>query len=174
MTKKLKYYAGSISLNEDEKYIEAIVLHYDVPNENRWTPVSGCLDDFFSRLGKTNKGVAACYQHDKSQLIGVWRDFEVVDGNALRAKMYYVETPFVKDTVLPQVRAGILQGASPTIAPFRVKTVNGIDEVVEGLLAEISLVGLPADFESEILKMSASLAAKEIEKNNFELNLLIN
>jgi hypothetical protein len=41
-------------------------------------------------------------------------------------------------------------------------------------LAEISLVGLPADFESEILKMSASLAAIEIEKNNFELNLLIN
>lgn len=174
MTKKLKYYAGSISLNEDEKYIEAIVLHYDVPNENRWTPVSGCLDDFFSRLGKTNKGVAACYQHDESQLIGVWRDFEVVDGNALKAKMYYVETPFVKDTVLPQVRAGILQGASPTIAPFKVKTVKGVDEVYEGLLAEISLVGLPADFESEILKMSASLAAKETEKNNFELNLLIN
>lgn len=174
MTKKLKYYAGSISLNEDEKYIEAIVLHYDVPNENRWTPVSGCLDDFFLRLGKTNKGVAACYQHDESQLIGIWRDFEVVDGNALKAKMYYVETPFVKDTVLPQVRAGILQGASPTIAPFKVKTVKGIDEVIEGLLAEISLVGLPADFESEILKMSASLAAKEIEKNNFELNLLIN
>ena len=174
MTTKLKYYAGSISLNEDEKYIEAIVLHYDVPNENRWAPVSGCLDDFFLRLGKTNKGVAACYQHDESQLIGVWRDFEVVDGNALKAKMYYVETPFVKDTVLPQVRAGILQGASPTIAPFKVKTVKGIDEVYEGLLAEISLVGLPADFESEILKMSASLAAKEIEKNNFELNLLIN
>ena len=174
MTKKLKYYAGSISLNEDEKYIEAIVLHYDVPNENRWTPVSGCLDDFFSRLGKTNKGVAACYQHDESQLIGVWRDFEVVDGNALKAKMYYVETPFVKDTVLPQVRAGILQGASPTIAPFKVRTVKGVDEVYEGLLAEISLVGLPADFESEILKMSASLAAKEIEDNNFELNLLIN
>ena len=172
--KKLKYYAGSISLNEDEKYIEAIVLHYDVPNENRWTPVSGCLDDFFLRLGKTNKGVAACYQHDESQLIGVWRDFEIVDGNALKAKMYYVETPFVKDTVLPQVRAGILQGASPTITPFKVKTVKGIDEVYEGLLAEVSLVGLPADFESEILKMSASLAAKEIEENNFELNLLIN
>ena len=174
MTKKLKYYAGSISLNEDEKFIEAIVLHYDVPNENRWTPVSGCLDDFFARLNKSGKGVAACYQHDESQLIGVWRDFEVVDGNALKAKMYYVETPFVKDTVLPQVRAGILQGASPTIAPFKVKAVNGIDEVIDGLLAEISLVGLPADFESEILKMSASLAAKEIEKNNFELNLLIN
>ena len=59
-------------------------------------------------------------------------------------------------------------------AHFKVKTVKGIDEVIEGLLAEISLVGLPADFESEILKMSASLAAKEIEKNNFELNLLIN
>ena len=174
MTKKLKYYAGSISLNEDEQFIEAIVLHYDVANENRWRPLSGCLDSFFARLNKSGKGVAACYQHDESQLIGVWRDFEVVDGNALKAKMYYVETPFVKDTVLPQVRAGILQGASPTIAPFRVKTVNGIDEVIEGLLAEISLVGLPADFESEILKMSASLAAKEIEDNNFELNLLIN
>lgn len=174
MTTKLKYYAGSISLNEDEKFIEAIVLHYDVANENRWRPLSGCLDSFFARLNKSGKGVAACYQHDETQLIGIWRDFEIIDGNTLKAKMYYVETPFVKDTVLPQVRAGILQGASPMIIPIKSTKNKGICDVFEGLLSEVSLVGLPADFESEILKMSASLAAIEIEKNNFELNLLIN
>jgi phage head maturation protease len=168
---KLQCYSGAINLNEEEKYIEAIVLHYNKANENRWMPMSGSLDAFFERLNKTGKGVAGCYQHDENNLIGVWRDFFVIDG-IMTAKMYYVETPFVKDTVLPQVRAGILQGASPTVAPLRAVRKAGIDEIQEGVLCEISLVGLPADLESEIVRMSAMI---EEQKNNdieFELNLL--
>lgn len=168
---KLKYYSGAVSLNEELKYIESIVLHYDVANENRWRPISGCLDSFFERLNKAGKGIAACYQHDEHQLIGVWRDF-VNDNGILSAKMYYSETPFVMETVLPQVRDGILQGASPTIAPIQMKTKDGVDNIIEGVLCEISLVGLPADMEADILKLSASMQAKENKEFNFDIELL--
>lgn len=169
--KQLTYYAGDVRLNEDLKFIEANILHYDVANENKWRPLSGCLDSFFDRLNKSGKGVAACYQHDESKLIGVWKDFQTNDG-VLSAKLYFVETPFVKETVLPQVQAGILQGASPTIASYKERYIDGIFDIVEGVLCEISLVGLPADFKADILKMSAKIEALEKEDNNFEINLL--
>ena len=171
MSKKLTYYSGDVRLNEDEKYIEMIVLHYDQPNENKWRPLSGCLDAFFERLNKSGKGVAACYQHDESKLIGVCRDFKTEAG-VLSAKLYYVETPFVKDTVLPQVKAGILQGASPTIASYKENYKGGVTDIIEGVLCEVSLVGLPADLEADILKMSAALAANENKEKEFEIRLL--
>jgi phage head maturation protease len=177
--KTLKYYSGDISLNEDLKFIEANILHYGVANENRWRPMAGCLDAFFERLNASGKGVAACYQHDETQLIGVWREFATSAEGVLSAKLYFVETPFVRDTVIPQVQAGILQGASPTIAPYRMKFgADDVEEIVEGVLCEVSLVGLPADFQADILRMSAKMEAskreqeREQENNNFEVNLL--
>ena len=74
MKKDLRYYSGDVAFNEEGKYIQANILHYDVANENRWRPLAGCLDAFFERLNEAGKGVAACYQHDESKLIGVWRD----------------------------------------------------------------------------------------------------
>jgi len=173
MKKDLRYYSGDVAFNEEGKYIQANILHYDVANENRWRPLSGCLDAFFERLNATGKGVAACYQHDESKLIGVWRDFETKDG-VLSGKLYFVETPFVKDTVIPQVKAGILQGASPTIASLKDRYKDGVVDIIEGVLCEVSLVGLPADFHADILKVAAKIEAfeKEKENNNFEVNLL--
>jgi len=171
MKKNLTYYSGDVRFNQDLKYIEAAILHYDVPNENKWRPVSGCLDAFFERLDKSGKGVAACYQHDEKQLIGVWRDFETKD-NVLLGKLYYIETPFVKETVLPQLEAGILQGVSPSIASYKENYKAGVIDVIEGVLCEISLVGLPADFEADILRMSAKLEVQAEKENNFEIDLL--
>ncbi len=171
MKKNLTYYSGDVRFNQDLKYIEAAILHYDVPNENKWRPVAGCLDAFFERLDKSGKGVAACYQHDEKQLIGVWRDFETKD-NVLSGKLYYIETPFVKETVLPQLKAGILQGVSPSIASYKENYKAGVIDVIEGVLCEISLVGLPADFEADILRMSAKLEVQAEKENNFEIDLL--
>lgn len=175
MTKDLRYYSGDVAFNEEGKYIQANILHYDVANENRWRPLSGCLDAFFERLNATGKGVAACYQHDESKLIGVWRDFETKDG-VLSGKLYFVETPFVKDTVIPQVKAGILQGASPTIAASRERYKDSITDIIEGVLCEVSLVGLPADFQADILKVAAKIEADSRIANdmNFEIDLITN
>lgn len=168
---QLTYYSGDVHINEDLKFIEATILHYDVANENKWRPLSGCLDAFFERLNKSGKGVAACYQHDENQLIGVWKDFETKD-NVLSAKMYYVETPFVRDTVLPQLRAGILQGSSPSIVGLRKQHKNNIIDIIEGVLSEISIVGLPADFEADILRMSAKIQSDIKDKKDFDFELL--
>ena len=172
-TKEQKFYGKIIGFEETEKYIESKILHFGVVNENRWTPMSGCLDAFFDRLNKSKKGVAACYQHDESLLIGVWRDF-VVNGNELSGKLYFVETPFVKDTVIPQLKAGILQGASPTIATVRDSWNQSKNtwEILEGILCEISLVGLPADFKADVISMRASIEAKTRETENFDFDLL--
>lgn len=175
MKKDLRYYSGDVAFNEEGKYIQANILHYDVANENRWRPLSGCLDAFFERLNATGKGVAACYQHDESKLIGVWRDFETKDG-VLSGKLYFVETPFVKDTVIPQVKAGILQGASPTIASLKDRYKDGVVDIIEGVLCEVSLVGLPADFQADILKVAAKLESENTDllNINFEIDLLTN
>lgn len=175
MKKDLRYYSGDVAFNEEGKYIQANILHYDVANENRWRPLAGCLDAFFERLNEAGKGVAACYQHDESKLIGVWRDFETTDG-VLSGKLYFVETPFVKDTVIPQVKAGILQGASPTIASLKDRYKDGVVDIIEGVLCEVSLVGLPADFQADILKVAAKLEAENTDllNTNFEIDLLTN
>ncbi len=175
MKKDLRYYSGDVAFNEEGKYIQANILHYDVANENRWRPLTGCLDAFFERLNANGKGVAACYQHDESKLIGVWRDFETTDG-VLSGKLYFVETPFVRDTVIPQVKAGILQGASPTIASLNERYKDGVVDIIEGVLCEVSLVGLPADFQADILKVAAKLEAENTDllNTNFEIDLLTN
>ena len=118
--------------------------------------------------------MAGCYQHDESLLIGVWRDFEVTD-KELIGKLYFVDTPFVRDTVLPQVRAGILQGSSPTISPLQDSWNSGMNcwDIIEGVLCEVSLVGLPADLRADILEMRAKIEEKK-EGNDTDIFLLIN
>lgn len=166
-----KYYGKIVNVNESEKYIESIILHFDTPNENRWMPMAGCLDAFLVRMAKAKKFVTACYQHDSSIVIGIWKDLTIT-GNTLTGKLFYVETDFVKGTVLPLLKAGALQGSSPSIAPIRDSWNNdkNIWEIVEGALCEISLVGLPADLKADILTIKASIEAQQ--KNNFDFDLL--
>jgi len=169
--KEQKYYGKIVNVNEAEKYIECNILHFDIANENRWTPASGCLDAFFERMRKAKKDVVACYQHDESIVIGLWKDLKIID-NVLSGKLFYVETQFVKDTVLPLLKAGALQGASPTIAPIK-DTWNDDTktwEILEGVLCEISLVGLPADLKADILTIQAKI--KSEENSNFDFELL--
>ena len=156
------FYGKLVEVNEDNKFIKAIVLHFDKKNENAWRAMSGSLDAFLVRLSRSKKGVAACYQHDESILIGVWRDFEIENG-VLMAKLFFVETPFVKDTVIPQVKAGILQGASPSISSLKsaYSEAENCQDILEGVLCEISLVGLPADLRADIIEMRAAIEAQE-------------
>lgn len=66
-----------------------------------------------------------------------------------------------------------MQGASPTIAPIRDSwnPDNGLWEILEGVLCEISLVGIPADLKADIISVQASIKAQN--KNNFEIELLM-
>lgn len=168
-----RYYGKLLQIEESEKYVECIILHFETVNENRWTAMNGSLDAFLDRLKKSKKAVAACYQHDESILIGKWDEF-VISGNELRAKLYFVETPFVKETVLPQLRAGILQGASPTISSIRdsYNQDKGRWELMEGVLCEISLVGLPADLKADVVSMRASIESQKRAETDFEIDLL--
>jgi len=171
MDKEQLYYGKILKIEEQDKYIESVILHFDVANENRWMAKAGCLDDFLIRLNKAKKAIPACYQHDESIVIGLWKDLTIT-GNVLSGKLFYVETQFVKDTVLPLLRAGALQGASPTIAPIRDSWNNetGIWEILEGALCEISIVGLPADLKADILQVQAKISAQQ--KQDFEFELL--
>ena len=172
--KEQRFYGKVAEYNEEGKFIKASILHWGKINENRWRAMTGSLDAFLARLNEAGKGVAGCYQHDENQLIGVWRNFEITD-TELIGKLYFTETPFVVNTVIPQVKAGILQGASPTIAPIRQNnnTVEGCVDVLEGVLCEISLVGLPADLRADILEMRAKVET-DILTTDIELFLLTN
>lgn len=165
------YYGKIVNINEAEKYIECNILHFDVANENRWMAVTGCLDDFLNRMAKAKKNVVAYYQHDESIVIGLWKDLRIT-GNVLSGKLFYVETQFVKDTVLPLLKAGALQGASPSIAPIRDSwnDTTRTWEILEGVLCEVSLVGLPADLKADILTIQAKIQSQN--KEDFYLDLL--
>jgi len=170
-TKEQIYYGKIVNIDEVAKYIECNILHFDTANENRWRALTGSLDAFLVRMEKAKKFVTACYQHEESIVIGLWKELTIT-GNVLSGKLFYVETQFVKDTVLPLLKAGALQGASPSIAPIR-DSYNqdlGLWEILEGALCEISLVGLPADLKADILTIQASIQAKN--KSDFEFDLL--
>lgn len=166
-----KYYAKIANFDEATKTVEVIVLHFGKANENGWMPMTGCLDAFLVRINKAKKFIPACYQHDDDNLIGQWRDIEII-GDALKAKCYLDDIPFVRDVVIPQLKSGTLQGASPTIAAIRdsYNRESGMWEIIEGVLCEISLVGIPADLKADILSIQASIQAKD--KNEFEFDLL--
>jgi len=165
-----KYYAKIAAFDDTAKTVEVIVLHFGQKNENMWTPNIGCLDDFLARIAKAKKFIPACYQHDDDNLIGQWRDLEIV-GDTLKATLYLDDIPFVRDVVIPQLKSGTLQGASPTIAPIKDMWNDStkVWEIVEGVLCEISLVGIPADLKADILTVKASIAAKQKEDFEFEL-----
>lgn len=170
-TKAQKFYAKIAGFDEAAKTVDVIVLHFGKSNENQWTPMQGCLDAFLARIAKAKKFIPACYQHDDENLIGQWRDIEIV-GDTLKARCYLDDIPFVRDVVLPQLKSGTLQGASPTIAAIRDSwnPQTNIWEITEGALCEISLVGIPADLKADILSVQASINAKQ--KEDFEIELL--
>ena len=163
-----KYYAKIAAFNEEGKYVDAIILHFDQANENGWMPKAGCLDAFLARVQEAAKFIPAYYDHGTT-LIGQWRDLEIVEGT-LKGRLYLDNTTFVRETVLDQLKSGSLQGASPTISAENAINNNGIIEISVGKLAEASLVALPADFGANILTMKASIEAKN--KQDFEIELL--
>jgi len=173
--KQQKYFGQITAINEEERYVDAIILHFDKPNLNGWSPMSGCLDDFLRTLTASNKFIPACYQHDENKLIGQWRDL-VIDGDTLKARCYLDNIPFVNETVIPQLKSGSLQGASPTLIPTTGKknAGTGIMEVAIANILEFSLVSIPADLDANILTLQASLeiAVKEQENIDFEIELL--
>ena len=135
-------------------------------------PKSGCLDAFFAKLAKAKKYVPAFYNHNTDdQAIGLWRQFDFV-GNILVGTLGLTTTPFVNDVIIPQLKDGTIQGASPTIYPTRNSwnKDTSIYEIVEGFMLEASLVPLPADFKADILEVRASIEAKN--KSDFEFELL--
>ena len=170
MDKAQSYYGKVIKVDESDKYIESAILHFDVANENRWVALSGSLDAFLERLRRAKKDIPACYQHDESILIGTWKEIKIENG-VLSGKLFYIETQFVKDTVLPLLKAGALQGASPTISPIKEAYNNekGIWEIIEGALCEVSLVGLPADLKADITAYKASITPEPTEDFLVEL-----
>lgn len=165
------YFAKIASFNEEGKYVDIIILHFDKANENYWRPVAGCLDAFLTRLSRAKKFIPACYQHDETNLIGQVRDIEIV-GDVLKGRMYLDDIPFVREVVIPQLKSGTLQGSSPTLAPVREsynQDAGGIWDILEGVLCEVSLVGLPADLKADIVSVKASIEAKRNEDFDFEL-----
>jgi len=162
-----KYFAKIASFNEEGKYVDAIILHFDQANENGWMPKTGCLDAFLARVQEAAKFIPAYYDHGTT-LIGQWRDLEISEG-ALKGRLYLDDIPFVRDTVIPQLKSGSLQGASPTVSPENAINNNGIVEISLGVLVEASLVGIPADLKADILTMKASIEEKQKEDFEFEL-----
>ena len=175
MKKDQKYYGKIVKFDEAEKYVESIILHFDTSNENQWLPLAGSLDNFLERLRRAKKNIPACYQHDDEKLIGQWRDI-VIENNMLKGRCYLDDIPFVREVVIPQLKSGTLQGSSPTISPVKeaYNRDKAIWEIIEGVLCEVSLVGLPADLRADIIQMKASIdqtTRKELE-DNFNIELL--
>jgi phage head maturation protease len=164
------FYGSIVSFDKEKRTAEYKIMHYGIPNENGWTASAGSVDKFLERLKKANKGVSACYQHDEKVLIGKWNNFREENG-AFIGTIYLSNTPFVNDTVLPQIEDGTLQGASPTIYPRDGYWDADIFTIIEGVIGEISLVGLPADLDADLIKFAANIDSLK-NNNNFEVNLL--
>ena len=173
MENKNQYFFGAVSkFDEIQKTVKCNILHFDTPNENMWSPVAGCLDMYFVKMAKAKKFVPAFYNHNLDGIaIGLWKELEVI-GNILVGTLYLSDIPFVRDTVIPQLKEGTLQGASPTISSIEESydRENNVCNIITGFLIEASLVALPADFKADILNVQASIQAKH--KNELDIDLL--
>ena len=182
MEKQIQFYGSIKNYNKIDKTVDTVILHYGEVNENRWVPMPGCFDSFFASLKKNKKKIAVGYMHDPHSLIGsIDVDSLVLNGNELSGLVVLSNTPFVNDTVIPQLEDGTLQGSSPCGYPKKDSWNHEKQqlEVLEGVLSEISLVGLPADLKSSITNIKASIETenyiKELEEkynNDFEIDLL--
>ena len=174
MENKTQSFFGKIaSFDEAQRFVDAIICHFDKPNENYWMPQTGCLDAFLARLGKAKKNIPAYYQHDDRMLIGHWENI-VIEGGEMKGRLMLDDIPFVNEVVIPQLKSGSLQGASPTISPvedFWSKDLN-VWVIIEGVIIEASLVGLPADLRADITSVKASLEAQRQKDTDFEISLL--
>lgn len=171
MTENQIFYGKVINVDPEGKWADFVILHFGKANENRWRPLKGAFDAFMDRIAKAKKNIPACYQHDERQLIGHWVNIEINDVD-VRGRVVLDDIPFVRDVVIPQLKSGTLQGASPTVSTVQ-ESYNQMDavwDVIEGIFCEISLVGLPADLKADAIQMKASVQAKREE--DFEIELL--
>ncbi len=170
---KDQLYFGAITrFDEVAKTVTSNILHFDKPNENRWVALAGSLDAFLERLEKSKKFVPAFYQHKDDVVIGLWKELKIKDG-VLFGTLHLSDIPFVRDVVIPQLKECTLQGASPTISAVDEGWNNktNIWEIIEGVLCEASLVGLPADLKADILNVQASINAQK-NSCDFDFDLL--
>ena len=173
MENKNQYFFGAVAkFDEVQKTVKCNILHFDTPNENFWSPVAGCLDAYFVKMAKAKKFVPAFYNHNLDGIaIGLWKELEII-GNVLVGTLYLSDIPFVRDTVIPQLKEGTLQGASPTISAIEESydRENCVWNIITGFLIEASLVALPADFKADVLSVQASIQAQQ--NKDFEIELL--
>lgn len=173
MEKKIKFYGAIEGFDHESKTVEAVVLTFDRVNENGWIAKTGCFDAFFARLKNADKKVPTKYEHDERVLIGGWE--LRIEGDKLMGKCSLSDTPFVANTVIPQLKDKTLQGASPTACPLKGYTNgDGHAVITEGIISEISLVGLDAYLDSNIISFAANLDPfKPVVNDDLELDILL-
>lgn len=156
--------------------IEGTAAHFDVPNLNSEIVNAASFDKFF-KMYKEEKKIkpALTYNHDSSNLIGGIDDI-YVDNNTLMCLAHINKNiKFCADTLIPSIIAGDTKS-------FSTEGYLSYDDIVERgdgtyycknfLLTAISVVNLPADYQSEFVIKNwyeAEKALKEKPKSKWYL-----
>lgn len=145
----------NINIREDGSVlISGYACHFGVPNHNGEIVNSNSFDRFLSELGEGGLMPAMNYQHDGMSICGGWDRIEVKDEGLWVEGHLNTEVALVRDTVLPLLKSGDIQGFSTEGFTLN----NDIEVTDDGylLLKDFTLLGIalvanvPADFDAKI------------------------
>lgn len=156
------FYIESPSLHitnavEDNDFliIEGTAAHFDVPNLNSEIVNAASFDKFF-KLYKEEKKIrpSLTYNHDSANLIGGIDDIYVENDTLMCLAHVNKNIRFCADTLIPSILAGDTKS-------FSTEGFVSYDDIEERenntyycknfLLTAISVVNLPADYQSEFV-----------------------
>lgn len=162
------------NLIEDDEYftIEGYASKFGGVDSYNDTVMKGAFEE---SIKNKPQGVPGLYQHNSSRPVGMFNELSE-DMIGLRVKCKLPKSdPFVKDTLIPQIKCGAIQGLSigyRTIEELYNRE-SGINTLIKVDLKEISFVTFPADEKAIITSVKKDVEGKVSKKDAFATRIEI-
>jgi uncharacterized protein len=151
------------SVDIDQRLITGIVAPYNSVSYMTPDPAGERImrDAFTKSLKERSERIPLCRVHDHSRAVGMSREW--VDGAGGLTATFHVRKSGHGDEVLEEARDGYLSGMSVGFMPVRQeRAADGVREVREARLMEVSLVVIPAYDGARVLAVRQAEPVSEL------------
>ena len=116
-------------------------------------------------LSRFKKNPVMLYNHNPLQVIGIWDNLDIEDGQLTAVPVFDMDDPFAAE-IARKVNDGFIKGCSMGLMIKSLSKEDGIDIATESLLLEASIVSIPSD-ENALVVYADEKQEKKLSINEF-------
>lgn len=147
--------------------LEGYLAHFKTPNINGETYEPSAFDDFLEYHKQTTSVLPLVLMHNDTDISATVGFFNLLEKreDGLWGRATLVETDFIKNEVIPRIKAGVWPNFSIGGKAFDFVKENNLSRINGCFLTHVALVSQGADWQADVEQKIIANKAKLLAKN---------